>query len=141
MLKEGTQAVIFALGSMCEMALETAEMLEAKGISTTVVNARWIKPLDTETIAHFARGADVVCTMEDHVLMNGFGCAIMEFLSEARITTPVVRIGWPDKFVEHGSVPVLRKLHGLTSEDALEKMLIFLGAEVGKERTAPAIEV
>ena len=125
-LKQGTRAAIFALGPMCEIALATAELLEAKGISTAVINARWIKPLDSETLDLFARNAEVVCTMEDHVMLNGFGAAVMEHLCEARITTPVVRIGWPDQFIEHGSVPTLRKLHGLTAEHALEKMLPFL---------------
>ena len=47
---------------------------------------------------------------------NGFGCAVMEALGEAHITTPVVRLGWPDQFIEHGTIPILRKKHGLTAE-------------------------
>ena len=57
---------------MVELALEAATMLEEQGISTAVINARWIKPLDATTIEFFARGCEVVCTMEDHVLHNGF---------------------------------------------------------------------
>jgi len=119
----GSRACIFALGNMVEVALEAAEQLEKQGVSTAVVNARWIKPLDTATLEFFARGCEVVCTMEDHVLHNGFGCAVIEHLSDQRITTPVVRIGWPDQFVEHGSVAVLREKHGLTAEAAVEKIL------------------
>lgn len=52
---------------------------------------------------------------------NGFGCAVMEHLRDARISTSVVRIGWPDEFVEHGSVPALRMKHGLNSENAVTK--------------------
>ncbi|MFL6531119.1 MAG: transketolase C-terminal domain-containing protein, partial [Chthoniobacterales bacterium] len=70
-----------------------------------------------------ARGCQVVCTIEDHVLHNGFGCAVMEHLSEKRINTPVVRIGWPDQFVEHGTIPILRKKHGLTADALVEKVL------------------
>jgi len=91
-----------------------------------VINARWIKPLDTQTLEFFARGAEVVCTFEDHVLHNGYGAAVMEALSDARITTPVVRIGWPDEFIEHGSVPVLREKHGLTAAVAVGKILAEL---------------
>ena len=98
------------------------------GISTAVINARWIKPLDTAMIEFFARGCEVVCTMEDHVLHNGFGCAVIEHLSEQKITTPVVRVGWPDQFVEHGSVPVLRAKHGITPAAAVEKILSVLPA-------------
>ena len=127
-LRHGSRAAIIALGNMCELALEAAASLEEAGISTAVINARWIKPLDTATIEFFARGCEVVCTMEDHVLHNGFGCAVIEHLSEQKITTPVVRVGWPDQFVEHGTVPVLRAKHGITSAAAVEKILSVLPA-------------
>ncbi len=123
------RAVIFGLGGMCQLAEEAAATLESKGISTAVVNPRWIKPLDTATIEFFARSVDVVCTMEDHVLHNGFGCAVMEHLSEQRITTPVIRIGWPDQFVEHGAPDILRKKHGLTAANLVEKVIAELGAK------------
>jgi len=121
------RAAIFGLGGMCQMAEEAAVKLEEQGMSTAVINPRWIKPLDTATIEFFARSVDVICTIEDHVLHNGFGCSVMEHLSEQRITTPVVRVGWPDQFVEHGAVDILRKKHGLTADAAVEKMLPFIG--------------
>ncbi len=115
--KEGAPRVaIFGLGNMCAVAEEAADLLEKEGISAAVVNPRWIKPMDTGTLEFFARSVEVVCTLEDHVLPNGFGCAVMEALGEARITTPVVRLGWPDQFIEHGTIPILRKKHGLTAE-------------------------
>jgi len=121
-VRHGKQAAIFGLGNMMELALEAADKLEAQGISTAVINPRWIKPLDTGTIEFFARSVDVICTIEDHVLMNGFGCAVMEHLAEAGISTPIVRIGWPDEFIEHGKVPTLREKHGLTADVAVEKI-------------------
>ena len=121
-IKEGTQAALFGLGNMLELAQEAASRLEAMGISTAVINPRWIKPLDTAMIDAFARKTAVLCTIEDHVLANGFGSAVLEHLSEAGIPTPVVRIGWPDAFIEHGSVSVLRKKHGLTVEAIVEKV-------------------
>ncbi len=125
-LVHGKTAAIFALGNMVELALAAAETLEQQGISTAVINARWIKPLDTSTLEFFARGCEVLCTMEDHVLHNGFGCAVIEHLADARISTPVVRIGWPDQFIEHGTVPILREKHGLTAEAAVAKILSAL---------------
>jgi 1-deoxy-D-xylulose-5-phosphate synthase len=122
-VKHGTRVAILGLGGMCQMAEEAARQLEAQGISTAVINPRWIKPLDTGTLEFFARSAEVVCTIEDHVLPNGFGCSVIEHLNDAGIRTPVVRIGWPDQFIEHGSVDVLRKKHGLTAEAAVEKIL------------------
>jgi len=122
-LRHGTRAAIFALGNMCELALPAAEELEKLGISTAVINARWIKPLDTATIEFFAGGCEILCTMEDHVLHNGFGSAVIEHLSDQGIKTPVVRIGWPDEFIEHGTVPILRQKHGLTVEATVQKIL------------------
>ncbi len=137
-LRHGSRAAIVALGNMVEVALEAAADLESRGISTAVVNARWIKPLDTSTVEFFARGCEVVCTMEDHVLHNGFGSAVIEHLSDCRITTPVVRIGWPDQFVEHGSVPILREKHGITAGAAVERILSALPATAVKKAARSA---
>lgn len=137
-IRHGTQVAIFGLGGMCSIAEEAAAQLEAKGISTAVINARWIKPLDTGTIEFFARSADVICTIEDHVLHNGFGCGVIEHLNDAGIKTAVVRIGWPDQFIEHGSVDALRQQHGLTAEAAVEKILPLVKAKAasGKPKSA-----
>jgi 1-deoxy-D-xylulose-5-phosphate synthase len=124
---------------MVEIAQEAAAMLAKNhGIQPAIINARWIKPMDTATLEFFARGCDVICTFEDHVLPNGYGCAVMEHLSAQRIVTPVVRIGWPDEFVEHGSVAVLRRKHGITAEAAVAKILPLLSAAGIAESTASA---
>src|SRR6476646_2870981 len=125
-VKHGRDVAIFGLGNMFEVAEEAAKKLEEKGISVALINPRWIKPLDTGTLEFFARGVEVLCTIEDHVLHNGFGCAVMEHLYSQGIHTPVVRIGWPDEFIEHGSVPILRKKHGITAEALVEKVLPLL---------------
>ena len=74
----------------------------------------------------FARSVDVICTLEDHAVLNGFGCAVIERLADAGIKTPVVRIGWPDQFIEHGALSILRQIHGITPEAAVEKILPFV---------------
>jgi 1-deoxy-D-xylulose-5-phosphate synthase len=125
-VQHGRDVAIFGLGNMFEMAEEAAKKLEEKGISVALINPRWIKPLDTGTLEFFARSVEVVCTIEDHVLHNGFGCAVMEHLYSRGIHTPMVRIGWPDEFIEHGSVPILRKKHGITAEALVEKVLPLL---------------
>ena len=119
-LAEGTDVALIAIGDIIETAKEAKQQLEAQGKSVALINARWIKPLDATTITEIAKKAKVVCTFEDHVLMNGFGCSIMELLSSAGISTPVVRIGWPDEFIEHGTIPILRTKHGLTAEHAVK---------------------
>ena len=125
-VQHGRDVAIFGLGNMFEVGVEAARLLEAQGVSVALINPRWIKPLDTGTLEFFARGTQVICTLEDHVLHNGFGCAVMEHLHTQMIHTPVVRIGWPDQFVEHGTIPILRKKHGLTAEALVEKVLPLL---------------
>jgi 1-deoxy-D-xylulose-5-phosphate synthase len=126
LIQHGRGVAICGLGAMFELAQDAAKLLEAQGISVALINPRWIKPIDTGTLEFFARGVEVIATMEDHVLHNGFGCAVMEHLHSQMINTPVVRIGWPDQFVEHGSIPILRKKHGLTPEALVEKVLPLL---------------
>ncbi len=125
-VQHGRDVAIFGLGNMFEVGEEAARKLEAQGISVALINPRWIKPIDTGTLEFFARSVEVVCTLEDHVLHNGFGCAVMEHLHSQMIHTPVVRIGWPDEFIEHGTIPILRKKHGITADALVEKVLPLL---------------
>ena len=125
-VKHGTQAVILGLGALLPMAMEVAKELEAKGFSTAVINPRSVKPLDGDTISFFARSADVVVTMEDHVLPGGFGSAVLEELQARGLQTPVVRIGWPDGFIEHGKPDALRAKYGISVSNTVEKTLPYL---------------
>ena len=134
-VQHGRDVAIFGLGNMFEMAEEAARKLEAQGISVALINPRWIKPMDTGTLEFFARSVEVVCTLEDHVLHNGFGCAVMEHLYSQMIHTPVVRIGWPDEFVEHGTIPILRAKHGLTADALVEKVLPLLRKPLAAKST------
>ncbi len=135
-VRHGRDVAIFGLGNMFEMAEEAAKKLEEKGVSVALINPRWIKPLDAGTLEFFARGVEVVCTIEDHVLHNGFGCAVMEHLYSQGIHTPMVRIGWPDEFIEHGAVPILRKKHGLTADALVEKVLPLLRKKPATQTSA-----
>ncbi|PYL05921.1 MAG: 1-deoxy-D-xylulose-5-phosphate synthase [Verrucomicrobia bacterium] len=135
-VQHGRDVAIFGLGAMFEVAQEAARKLEEKGISVALINPRWIKPIDTGTLEFFARSLQVVCTIEDHVLHNGFGCAVMEHLHSQMINTPVVRIGWPDHFIEHGAVPILRKKYGITADALVEKVLPLLHK---KSRLKPSV--
>lgn len=123
---DGTDVALLGLGTMFEMAERTKALLEEKGLSVALINPRFIKPLDAAVIEEYARKCRVLCTFEDHVLMHGFGASVIELLHTQGVRTPVERIGWPDEFVEHGKPEILRKLHGLTAENALEKILARL---------------
>lgn len=121
-IRHGHDVAIFGLGNFCQVALEAADLLEQRGIKVAVVNPRWIKPLDTATLEFFARGTRLVCTLEDHAVTGGFGSAVAEHLSDEGITTPLVRIGWPDQFIEHGSVAILREKYGMTAKAIAERI-------------------
>ena len=137
-LCDGADVALFGLGTFFPMAEETRQLLEQHGISTALINPRFIKPLDTAVLERFARQCKVICTFEDHVLHNGFGCAVIEHLHEAGIHTPVVRLGWPDAFVEHGTVSILREKHGLTPGHAVARIQRALEA-IGHRPGTPLI--
>jgi len=117
-VSQGTDVTLIGLGNLFEMAEATKSKLEAEGYSVTLINPRFIKPLDKNTIVNAAKNCKVVCTFEDHSVTNGFGSAVLELLEQEGIRVPVERIGWPDQFIEHGKVPKLRELHGVTAAHA-----------------------
>ena len=127
---ENDQVAIFALGALVPMAIEIASKLEGEGVSSAVINARFAKPVDTEMVEFYARRVDVILTLEDHVLAGGFGSAVLEVLSNAGINTPVVRIGWPDQFIEHGKPEDLRMKYGISVRTALDKLRPYLEPRV-----------
>ena len=125
---DNDRVAIFALGALVPMAEEIARKLWSEGISAAVVNARFTKPIDVEMLEFFARSVDVILTLEDHVLRGGFGSVVLEELSNLSISTPVVRIGWPDQFIEHGKIDPLRAKYGITADAAIEKLRPVLAA-------------
>jgi 1-deoxy-D-xylulose-5-phosphate synthase len=125
-LQDGRDVAIFALGNMVAEAERLAVMLEAEGHSVAVINARFAKPIDAACVERYASRCELLVTMEDHVLAGGFGSALLECLNAASMEVPVVRVGWPDAFIEHGKVEALREKYGLTAEAAMEKARRFL---------------
>jgi 1-deoxy-D-xylulose-5-phosphate synthase len=125
-LQDGRDVAVFALGNMVAEAERLAVLLKAEGQSVAVINARFAKPVDGECVARYARRCGLVVTMEDHVLAGGFGSAVLESLNSQEIDVPVVRVGWPDAFIEHGKVESLREKYGLTAETALDRVRPYL---------------
>jgi 1-deoxy-D-xylulose-5-phosphate synthase len=128
-IRDGDEFAIFGLGALLPMANELAEKLDQQGHSAAVINPRFVKPFDRELLASYARHVTAIVTFEDHVLMGGFGSVVLEALSEMGLNTPVIRIGWPDRFIEHGKVDQLRARHGISVEAALEKLAPYLNAK------------
>ena len=125
-ISDGSDVAILGLGPMISLARGLAASLERDGYSAAVINPRFIKPLDREVLARYASRVAAFVTFEDHVKMGGFGTAVVEALDEMGLSVPVVRIGWPDQFIEHGKIDELRARYGLTAEAALAQVLPLL---------------
>ncbi len=116
MIQEGRDLAIIALGSMVAPAMEAAEKLERDGIGVTVVNCRFVKPLDSRVV-QLAKDTKRIVVVEENVRSGGLGSAILEQLNDQGVVeTKVRRIGLPDKFIEHGPLAVLRQRYGLDAE-------------------------
>ena len=135
-LADGTDVAILGLGPMITMARELAVQLESQGFSSAVINPRFIKPIDREMLAQYSRRVAAFVTFEDHVKMGGFGSAVIDALQEIGSAVPVVRIGWPDQFIEHGKVEALRAKYGLSAEAAQAQVMPLLSQR--KRRTLVA---
>ena len=114
-VREGADVALLAVGKMVGVAIGAAETLQGEGINCTVVDARFIKPLDTDIPALAARHRAVL-TIEDGTTTGGFGDGVLEALAQAGVTVPVRRLGLPDSFLEHGAQPLLLHKLGLDVE-------------------------
>ena len=126
-LREGADGVLLAYGAMVYRCLHAAEKLGEKGIEVTVVNARFAKPLDKALILDLVRNHKLIVTVEDHALMGGFGSAVLELVTEEREDAgKVVRMGIPDRFMEHGSRNLILKNIGLDEDEIADKFIATL---------------
>jgi 1-deoxy-D-xylulose-5-phosphate synthase len=116
LLRDGTDLAIAALGKTVPAALAATDELAREGISAAVVDARFVKPLDATLFTAVAQRLGVVVTVEDHGLAGGFGSAVLELLAERAPGTRVVRLGLPDRFVEHGEQDAQCKQAGIDAE-------------------------
>lgn len=125
-LKDGSDVVLIALGTMVRPAMEAAMKLEEAGIKAGVINARFVKPLDEKRIVEAASRAIAIVTIEENALQGGFGSAVLELLEERGIRSPVKRIGVADEFIEHGGQAELRAQIGLDAAGIEETVRTFI---------------
>lgn len=123
-LQQGSGITLLAYGSMVQVARQVAELLEQEvSVKATVVNARFVKPLDAETILSCVAAGDLLVTMEEHALAGGFGSAVLELLNEQGTNvSQMLRIGIGDAFVPHGKTDFLKELAGLDVRSVAEKI-------------------
>jgi 1-deoxy-D-xylulose-5-phosphate synthase len=116
-VKEGKDVAVIALGSTVHPALAAARKLEKEGITTMVVNARFVKPLDRNLISSIASEIPRIITIEENALQGGFGSAVLEFLNEIEMPYGKIRrLGIPDGFIEQGQQSELRKKYGIDED-------------------------
>jgi 1-deoxy-D-xylulose-5-phosphate synthase len=121
-LREGNKCLLLAIGSMVPVAINAAEILALEGIETTVINARFVKPLDKELICKIAKKTGKIITIEENVLAGGFGSAVLEMLDEKALLkmVKVVRLGIPDTFSPAGPQDKIRSIYNLNPQGLVE---------------------
>jgi 1-deoxy-D-xylulose-5-phosphate synthase len=121
-LREGERVALLGYGSGVAKALEAADILAEHGLSVTVADARFAKPIDVGLAAQLAAEHDLLVTVEEGVLSGGFGSAVWERLSDAGLTPRILRVGLPDRYVTHGSPKLLHEEIGFTGARIAERI-------------------
>ena len=136
-LRPGERVALLGYGFGTKVALDAANELAEQGISATVADARFAKPLDTELINRLAADHELLVTIEDNVVMGGFGSAVLEHLEDTigpgADRARVLRVGLPDRYVTHGKPALLHEEVGLTGAAVAERTLSALGVRIRRE--------
>ena len=131
-LREPGEILIIAIGNRVYPSVRAAEKAKELGVEVGVVNARFAKPLDRETILLAAEKARSIITVEENALQGGFGSAVLELLSEQGVFKPFRRLGLPDRFIEHGTQEELRRIVGIDERGILETIMEMSGKSDGE---------
>jgi len=126
LLRDGTDGLVIAVGDLVNQALSAADQLSEQGIDISVIDARFVKPLDGNLILSQVEKSPFVVTAEENSLQGGFGASVLELLSDAGLSIPVMRIGIPDDFVGQGTQAELRRQLGLDTLGIIEKVKLGL---------------
>lgn len=132
-LRRGRDAVVLAVGAMVGRAMEAAEILSASGVDVTVVNARFIKPLDDVMIGQLAEEAKIIFTIEENCVTGGFGDAVAALTAKSRVGTSIRKLGLADRFIPHGSRDELLEEEGLDAESIARFILTEVRSANGFE--------
>lgn len=120
-LKRGTDVEIWSVGTMADKVIKAADILKAKGISASIINTEFVKPLDTDRLKKSAEKYPLIVTVEDNVVSGGIGEGIKDIVSLKDVK--VINIGWPDDFIEHGTSDELYAKHGMDPRSIAERII------------------
>ena len=120
---EEEDIVLMAVGSMVKVALEVREQLKDRGYSCSLVNARFVKPIDEEAVRDACREHKLIVTMEENVLSGGYGEKVRDYVDAIGVTTRVLNIAIPDEYVEHGNVDLLKQEIGIDADSIVKKVM------------------
>ena len=130
-LREGDRVALLGYGTGVAKALAAADILADHGISVTVADARFAKPIDAGLVAQLAAEHELLVTVEEGVLAGGFGSAVWETLSDAGLSARILRVGLPDRYVTHGAPRLLHEEVGFTGERIAERIEAAVGEHSG----------
>jgi 1-deoxy-D-xylulose-5-phosphate synthase len=133
-ISHGEDIAILAIGSMVNYAEKASILLKENGIKCELINMRFIKPLDTRLLDEIASRFEKIVTLEEHSLPGGFGSAVLEYFNDKKFKNDLLRIGIPDKFIDHGTQPELHKLIEIDPEGIVSRISSFLKSERATER-------
>jgi len=128
-ISEGRDIAILAVGKYVQRAVQVKELLKKYGYNVTVINARFIRPMDIEILDETLRTHKYIITMEDGSLNGGFGSAVGEYILDNSYTNALLRFGIPDRFIGHGKIELLERDLGLLPEQMAEKIKEFISQE------------
>ncbi|MDO5414204.1 MAG: 1-deoxy-D-xylulose-5-phosphate synthase [Bacillota bacterium] len=120
-IKRGTDVEIWSVGTMADKVIKAADILKAKGISASIINTEFVKPLDTDRLKKSAEKYPLIVTVEDNVVSGGIGEGIKDIVSLKDVK--VINIGWPDDFIEHGTSDELYAKHGMDPRSIAERII------------------
>ena len=121
-LEQGSNVLVLAIGNMVKKALDVRDILLKENINPTIVNARFLKPMDEELLSELLKTHSKVVTIEDNIVSGGFGSRINKFIIDNNYNVKIENIGIPDKFVEHGSVDELFATIGMSDEQIADRI-------------------
>ena len=124
-LKDGKDIAVITLGPIGNIAAHAIKRAEEeKGLSIAHYDLRFLKPMDEALLHEVGRSFQRIITVEDGVLKGGMGSAVLEFMADNGYTPHIQRIGVPDKFIEHGSIPELYRLCGMSEEEIFNQLIM-----------------